>query len=172
MNSILRAAVSKVVGPLEAEMERVRKFASHDDAQVVGLALLELMGACHDAIDALEAAARSTPEALADAATAARMDRLMLELAGSLPPVRGGGPDDHEEVSAEFLADPDGWPAEFDADVDGFRWVPNFDGPTPDDVLAASAPTWEPCDADWDDLYAANAPGLSEADHLAVHGCC
>ncbi|OJW25096.1 MAG: hypothetical protein BGO49_11505 [Planctomycetales bacterium 71-10] len=166
--STLKAAVDKIVSDLEAKMESARKFVDSQDAQLVGLALLGLMHGCHDLIDSLEAMAKGSPEAVADLATAGRMNDLRDALVASLPAISGGAPDDFECIDPAVFSDE--WPAYLDADLDGYAWVPTFDGPTPLDVLALDDMEPEWTDADWD-AYAALSLGVDEMDHHLVHGC-
>lgn len=174
--SIRIPALAKIAAKLESMMDVVRPFRDADDIFDVRLALGSLLLSCHDCLDALGAiGGKASLEDVADAATAVRMDRLMMDhlkrvQALTVPPISGGAPDDHEVIDPEFLADPAGWPAEFTPELDGYGWAPTFDGPTPIDVLAASAPTWEPSDADWADYAAWSDGRLSEADHLAACG--
>lgn len=144
-NRVRVPALAKIAAALEAECDRVRPLASSDDAQVVGLALLELMGQIGDALDVLRSiGGRASNQDVADAACAVRMGRLrdslvqrFQPLAEALPPIAGGSPDDL----------------------------------TPIEVLAASAPRFEPSESDWQD-YADWCDGrLTEADHLVSHGC-
>lgn len=153
---------------LESMMDACRPFHDADDVKDVQLALASLLVSCHDVLDGLAAiGGRASLEDLADAETAVRMDALMLELAGSLPPVRGGGADDFEVIDEAVYGDE--WPTYPDPACDGYRWAPTFDGPTPLDVLEADEFEPERTDADWD-AYAALSLGLSEEDHAITCG--
>lgn len=167
------APVDKLASRLRRHLEAAAKHFPPSlvaDRPHLAEALARFHGEMIDAaVAALESLEVVPAEAVADALTASRMDALMRELAESLPPVcGGGGPDDFEEVSAEFLDDPEGWPAFPDPEADG--WVYEL-GPTPIEVLARDEPTWEPSDADWDDMFRMSGAPLTEADHMVVHGC-
>jgi hypothetical protein len=170
--SIRIPSLAKIAARLESMMDAARPFRDADDVLDVRLALGSLLLSCHDCLDSLAAiGGKASLEDMADAAAADRMDRAMRDhlqrvAALTLPPIAGGAPDDFEEMSPEFEADPAGWPAWTDA----YRWEPTFDGPTPLDVLEADEFEPERTDADWD-AYAALSLGLSEADHYAAHAC-
>lgn len=171
MKSILNSALNKIAAELESRLEVAVEYIGHADRVVVSAALGTLTGAVNDALDALQALVRN-PEAIADAVSADRMDRLRDALYASLPPISGGAPDDFEECDEAIFGDE--WPEYPDAEVDGYTWeaTPDHQGETPVEVLALDQPTFEPSTSDWQD-YADWCDGrLSEADHLAVHGCC
>jgi hypothetical protein len=169
--SIRIPALAKIAAELEAKMDASRP-ADDADATMLSLAWCGLAHAVHDALDALAAiGGRSSLGDMADASAASRMDALMSELAATLPPLRGGAPDDFEEIDPDFVADPDAWPAGYDAEGDGWRRGPDHDGPTPVEVLAMDEPAWEPSDADWEDMFRMSDASLTEADHMVVHGC-
>lgn len=112
-------------------------------------------------MDELRPAAESDPKLAFFALLNACHDVLdRLEALDAAPPLSGGAPDDAESDPAE-------WPAWTDAD----RWAPTFDGPTPLGVLAASAPG--PLDDEYDAwLDCLGSTEWSDADQIAVHGCC
>lgn len=170
-NSIRIPALAKVAANLEAMMEASRKFGDAAlDLKDAQLALNSLLLGCHNALDSLAAiGGAANLEDMADAKTAVRMNALRDSLAARLPRISGGAPDDFEDYDEAIFDDE--WPAYPDAEVDGHRWAPTFDGPTPDDVLEASSPTWEPSAADWNVMYAMSGAGISEQDHRLVHGC-
>jgi len=154
--SIRIPAVAKIAAKLEAEVERVRPLASLPDAFDVALALLELAGACNDALDALgEIGGRANLRGVADAATAARMNVLRGSLHASLPPICGGSPEAGDE-----------WPAEWSEELDGYVYEL---GETPLDVLQADEPADAEASRDWDAYFALRHPeGLTDADVTAA----
>lgn len=118
----------------------------------------------------------------ADALAAASMDALRDSLAAILPPVSGGAPiGDHEDCQPwdedwdwDSPDVADAYPAGYDVELDGYVYET---GPTPIDVLgldAAAADRYQPTAQDWADYHALRLqPGaLTEADHVAIHGCC
>lgn len=167
MKSILNSALNKIATELEARLEVAVEYINHADRAVVCAALGTLTGAVNDALDALQALVRN-PEAVADVVAADRMDRLRDALYASLPPISGGAPDDFEECDEAIFGD--GWPEYPDAEVDGYTWEA-----TPDDVLAASAPRFEPSPEDWRDYFEHRdgetcTPGTLDEMVLRGHG--
>lgn len=140
MKSIPNSAVDKVARRLEALLDAIRESSPDYVAEMRHRFMLDV----HDAVDQLDAIA-------------------------TIPPISGGAPDDFEEIDLEGLCDPN-WPTYPHPEVDGYRWEPNFDGPTPDAVLAASAPFNADYDA-WLDRVDAALDYWSEADQMACHGC-
>lgn len=165
--SVRIPALASIAAKLESRLESISPSADSRDVVLVQVAFHELSHAVLDALEALDRiGGRASLEDLADASATLRMNALVAELAGSLPPVRGGGFDDHEDIDPAFLADPHGWPAGYDADLDGYTWEP-----TPDHILAAEYDAHTDAH-DWDAYAALDVTGISEADHVVATGCC
>lgn len=155
--------VARVARQLTHRLEARARYIDHRSGPGMAQAAVEFLeDAIGKALDALASLERVPADAAADALTARRMDALMVELAASLPPVRGGGPDDFEELCESFEDDPQGWPEGYDEECDGFTYELAHEEPTPIEVLEASRPTWEPTPEDWADYYSAGAPLVAQ----------
>lgn len=163
--------IGQITAALTLELSRARVLAAAE-SRIGGVAALGLISAVQEALDGL---------------AQIRLEQLRDDLALTLPRIAGGSPDDHEEISSDFLRDPMSWPddsdpiclnpphvhdyadaSSWDAWTDMDRWEE-----TPLEVLARDHFDMERSDADWDDFHALCVPeGVTEADHIAAHGCC